>query len=428
MKKMNIRGMGFWICDFLRGSKIRKHYKDIINKSSERYDNTIDLNRILEYAIKNVPFYKEIEEAKLELFPVMDKQTFKKQGEKCISKEYKDKINKLYKASTSGSIGIPMVVFQDLEKKNRCRADLIRAHELINWQLGDKYIFIRNWVENYKQSKIKQIAQNVIAISIDSFNNEKKEWLVNYLKKHKNCVLFGYSSSICDFMNYIKKNNINAKELFIKLIVCDSDELSNSNKKMLKETFECNVINRYDNEENGLIAISKFDSDVLYVNNQSLVVELLEPQSNKHVKPGDLGRVVITDLYNKAMPLIRYDTGDYAVSKDNSENIKTIEFFAGRRADSLESTKGVLISSVAISCITEVFYGIDKYQLIQNSKCDYEFLYTGEIAKEELIELDLRLKSCLGNDANIKYIYKDEILPNKNGKFKTIVNNVNKKI
>ena len=422
MSKIAIRKIGFWFFDFLTGSKVKKHYKDIIKKSYEDYDNIKDLTNILEYSIKNVPFYSEIKEAKLELFPVMNKSIFKKYGDKCISNEYKEKKDNLYKASTSGSTGEPLVIYENLDKKNRSRADFIRAHELINWNLGDKFIFIRNWASNYRHSKVKQIAENVIPISIENFDNEKKEWLVKYFCKYKNCVLFGYSSSICDFMNYIRKNNIETDKLHIKLIVCDSDELSNKNKKMLKETFKCDVINRYDNEENGLIAISSPNSDVLHVNNQSVHIELLEVDSDKHVKPGVIGRVVITDLYNKAMPLIRYDTGDYAISKDDSKNVKTIEVIVGRKADSLKSTDGNLISSVSVSAVTEIFYNIEKYQLIQNSKTDFDFIYTGILKEDELKKLESRLKDCLGKDANIKFIHKDQILSSKNGKFKTIVN------
>lgn len=227
-------------------------------------------------------------------------------------------------------------------------------------------------------------------------------------------------------MNYIKRKGVDAKKFEIKLIVCDSDELSKNNKKLLKDLFKCNIINRYDNEENGLIAISKPESDTLYVNNQSLIVELLEPSCDKRVKVGELGRVVITDLYNKAMPLIRYDTGDYAISNDTPNNIKTIKYFAGRKADALKSTKGVLISSVAISGIIEVFYGINKYQMIQNSEKSYELCYTGMLLEKEKRNIDDRLRACLGEDAVIKYSCKKELLPSKNGKFKTIINKCEK--
>ena len=412
----------FKMRDNLLGGSIYRHYEDIIKKTNSDYNNQEDLEQILKYCIDNVPFYENIKESKLKNFPVMNKKIYKEQGLRCISKEYPN-YEKLYKASTSGSTGTPMVVYQDKEKKNRCRADLIRAHELIGWNLGDHYYFIRHWVQNYKQSKIKTIAQNVTPVNISEFNDDKKLWLINHIKKHKNSILFGYSSSIVDFMNFLKNKNINGEELKIKVVVCDSDELSVNNKKDLEKTFGCTVINRYENEENGLIAISKPNDDRLYVNYQSLHIELLKPDNDEYVNPGELGRVVITDLYNHSMPLIRYDTGDYAISKDESNNVRLIESFAGRKSDCIYSTNGLIISSVAISGLTEVIYSIEKYQVVQEKEKDYMFYYEGKLTEEEFTELDKRMHSCLGLDANIKYINKNKIENGKNGKFKTLINN-----
>ena len=63
--KHTIREYVFWVFDFLKGSGIRKNYKDIVSKSDKEYNSINDLNNILEYAIKNVPFYSDIKEVKL---------------------------------------------------------------------------------------------------------------------------------------------------------------------------------------------------------------------------------------------------------------------------------------------------------------------------------------------------------------------------
>lgn len=67
----------------------------------------------------------------------------------------------------------------------------------------------------------------------------------------------------------------------------------------------------------------------MFVNTQSLRVELLAPDSSDYVKPGEIGRVVITDLYNRSMPLIRYDTGDFAVSHDDSSCVRIENYEEG---------------------------------------------------------------------------------------------------
>lgn len=414
-----IRRTGFWTLDVLKGAPVRKHYKDIVEK--RRFGSMSQVSDILSYARIHVPFYKAIESLSIEDFPVMSKPVYKQQGINCISDEYPN-FQTLHRVATSGSTGTPMVVYQDRDKRNRVVADLIHAHEMVGWKLGEKYVFIRNWTDNYGQSKLKKIAENVFQVNIATFDDEHKLSLYNYLRKHSGYVVFGYSSSICDFMQFLNENKLVGTDLHLRLIICDSDELTKTNKVLLEKTFRCPVISRYDNEENGLIGITTFESDSFVVNYESLFVELLSPDSNERVSPGEVGRVVITDLYSKAMPLIRYDTGDLARSDDDPANIRSLSNLCGRRADCLRSSDGLLISAVAISGITEIFDSIIKYQLVQNSSVDFVFRYVGVLSKENLSKLDARLKDCLGLSSSIEYEVVDELQPEKNGKFKTIVN------
>lgn len=416
----------FWMADTIQHSAVRKQYEDILNiQKQEGNSLNIYLRKILEYAICNVPFYEQISTPELHKFPVMSKITYKEQGQRCRSREYLEN-KKLYIASTSGSTGTPLIVYQDANKKARMRADLIAAHEAVGWNLGDHYIFIRNWVSNYKQSTLKNIAQNVVNISVTEFGEEKKAWLCSHLQKKPGSIIFGYASSVCDFLNYIREKKINARGLNVKLIICDSDELTSVNRKLLEESFGCIVINRYDNEENGLLAISSPYKDTLMVNYPSIYVELLKLDSDEHVEPGEMGRVVVTDLFNHAMPLIRYDIGDLAISPDPAGKIRTFSCLSGRKDDCIYSTDGKIISAVAISGITEIFDTIMRYQLIQISKTCFEFHYIGEISERNMLELSNRLHTALGSKAEIRYIEEYNIPLEKNGKAKTIVNAVKK--
>ncbi|MBR4948324.1 MAG: hypothetical protein IKZ29_07195 [Clostridiales bacterium] len=411
----------FWLSDRLFNKSVWKHYQDIKSIQNEiDYDPKERLSRMLEYAIKHVPFYKDISSPDLSLFPVMTKADYKRIGNDCRSIEFLDD-SKLTIASTSGSTGTPLIVYQDDEKKARMRADLIAAHENVGWNLGDHYIFIRNWVSNYKQSTIKSIAQNVENISVTEFNDSKKAFLCDHLLKHPNSVLFGYASSVCDFMNYLINIDYEATKLKLKLMVCDSDELSSKNRQALESTFGCTVINRYDNEENGLLGISAPGNDSFFVNRPSIYFELLKIDSDLPAQPGESGRVVVTDLYNRAMPLIRYDIGDLAVSPDEVGKIRKFTSIVGRKADCLYSTDGKIISAVAISGLTEIFTSIVKYQLVQTTKTSFEFHYIGDIADRDSNELLNRLETALGSDAAIQFIKEKQIPVEKNGKYKTTV-------
>lgn len=417
-----LRRTAFWVLDALRGRKIKTHYDDIVSRFEQDADNADKLTDLLAYAIEHVPFYQNVERPELGLFPVMSKPIYKENGDACFSDEYVARLDELYKASTSGSTGTPLTVYQDADKRRRLRADLIHAHESVGWRLGDHYFFIRNWVSNYKQSPLKSFAQAVTNISITEFDDAKKAWLCGQIKKRKNCVIFGYASSVCDFMRYVKREGVDTAAFRIKLIVCDSDELTVANKRELERTFSCPVINRYDNEENGLLAISMPYSEEMLVNHPSIHVELLHPERDEPVAPGEIGRVVVTDLYNRAMPLIRYDLGDYAVSYDPPGRIRRLSAFAGRAADCIYAPDGRMVSSVAVSGITEVFDTVVKYQMVQESRDTYTFQYVGTLSEADLAALGGRFRDALGEDATVTYANVEDIPVGANGKYKPLVN------
>ncbi len=129
------------------------------------------------------------------------------------------------------------------------------------------------------------------------------------------------------------------------------------------------------------------------VNYPSLYVELLRLDSDEPVQPGEMGRVIVTDCFNHAMP---FDFGMILVTWQFHlmRQVKSGHFLASveeRRENLIYSTDGKIISAVAISGITEVFDSIARYQLVQTSKIEFEFHYVGKIGEDDMQELSDRL-------------------------------------
>ena len=83
-------------------------------------------------------------------------------------------------------------------------------------------------------------------------------------------------------------------------------------RDILSKTFGCRVIDIYAAREIGTIAFACTESSAYHICAETLICELLD-DNGMPVAPGSYGRVVVTPLYNYAMPMIRYDTGDYAL-------------------------------------------------------------------------------------------------------------------
>src|SRR5690606_10757728 len=102
------RRYAYWILDFLRGSKVRKHYNDI-KYIIENNDKTVSirkkyLDNILNHAINTTPFYKKYNNySELSDFPIINKNIIKEHYKDFQSEEYIN--SKVFKLYTSGSTG-----------------------------------------------------------------------------------------------------------------------------------------------------------------------------------------------------------------------------------------------------------------------------------------------------------------------------------
>ena len=69
----------------------------------------------------------------------------------------------------------------------------------------------------------------------------------------------------------------------------------------------------YSSEEAGIMALQCPDCTAYHVQSESVIVEVLNA-NDRPCAPGETGRVVVTPLHNYAMPLLRYEIGDFALA------------------------------------------------------------------------------------------------------------------
>lgn len=78
-----------------------------------------------------------------------------------------------------------------------------------------------------------------------------------------------------------------------------------------EQQFGVQVVDGYSSQEVGYIALQCPEHEHYHVQSESLLVEVIN-DSGQPCKPGEIGKVLVTTLHNFAMPLLRYDIGDYA--------------------------------------------------------------------------------------------------------------------
>ncbi len=431
-----LRKLAFWSVDMLKGGDIRKHFYEIKqvqnNPSSEKSIKirNNNLSNILEHAVRSVPFYYDIQVPSPDLaeFPVIDKQTVRYKFEQFKSFDFKNKHN--HEVMTSGSTGNPFKIMHDSNKRLRNTADTLFFAQRGGYQIGSRLFYLRLWDKQYKKNRLLSAVQNIAMYSVDDLTDNNVGKMVDELETNKSSQsILAYSSALDTVCNYLARNGKDKVDAKMDSVIAIAESLQDETREKVHKYLGTRPISRYSNSENGILAQEELPNGItkrFEINWASYFIEILGLDNNKPVELGNPGRIVITDLFNYAMPLIRYDTGDVGVMEQDQEDGKL--FFSridGRKMDMFTNTKGEYISSHIIHHILQ-FPGIEQFQFVEEENGEYLIkLKVSEAFDKNVEEEGIRNKymEYFGEDAMIKILYVDEIPLLKSGKRKLVINN-----
>jgi phenylacetate-CoA ligase len=427
-----IRRSAYWGIDCLKGQPVKKHLNEIIkimeNPDLVKQHQERQLKELISYCVNNVPFYKNYSDnGKLDEYPIINKATIKDNFELMKSPLYTEK--DVIKLSTSGSTGTPFSILQDKSKRNRVLAEMMYFWGKAGYKIGMRYVFFRIWTDKNRKSKLSAFSRNLVMSDILTLDEKNLENIRQMLKKDRRIkMLLGYASTFENLANYLIKCGDTSEMFNIKTIISGSEVLTDETRDKLKQVFDCPVYSYYSNQENGSLAQECDNFNEFHLNSASYIIEILKLNSDEPADDGELGRVIVTDLYNRAMPLIRYDTGDLAIQQNEAEcglKGQTVKNISGRAVDMIYATDSTPLSPHTWSVYMWKYDKLKQYQFVQNAQKDYVMIINGGdmYTDEDITE---HLKKILGNDANIKIERVDEIPVLASGKFKKTVCNYKK--
>ena len=164
---------------------------------------------------------------------------------------------------------------------------------------------------------------------------------------------------------------------------------------------------------------------------ENAVVEFLK--NNEPVPHGEIGKMVITDLGNYAMPFIRYEIGDLGKLSDEKcpcgRNLPLLKEISGRIRDIIVTKGGKYLTGAFISTL---FYddkgmtkGIKQYQFIQKTKgyALLKIVKADDFSQEQLDKIIQKISSQC-DDMRIEIEFVEVISPTKSGKYRPIQSEV----
>jgi phenylacetate-CoA ligase len=390
-------------------------------KEIEDYQNK-RLRQLIIHAYNNVKYYRKLFDS-LGIKPsdIKTKKDLKKLPiltKKIIQKNHDDLranyTKKSFATFTSGSTGSPTKFFQTKEDFSWIWAAHFRKWVWANCEIGDKYVKISLNNTRVKLSKKIQDmlfrCMYIYAIKMD--NNSVQEY-IEKIRSYNPDLIYGYSSALTIFAEYMKKNNISLK---IKAVITTGDNLMPKSRKMIEEVFKCKVYDEYGCGGEGLLIASQCDEQAYHINDELMITEIIS------------NNIIVTSLNNYEMPLIRYAPDDLVTRGKKcvcGRNLRTLKSIDGRSKDIVITPKGGKLLVHFFTVLFEHMKGISQFKIIQKEKNGIIIkLVITEVYNKKIDEEKIKREIHKSTDKSfrVKFSYKNKIPKEKNGKYKIIEN------
>lgn len=345
------------------------------------------LQQLIKHAYRTVPYYRDLLQSKnirpesiqtledLSLLPLLEKKDVRNNIHfRMFSTTHKK--SKLHKINTSGSTGEPFICYADQDQLEIRFATTLRAYEMAGWKFGDKQT--RLWHQKLGMNSRMVVKEKLDAILmrrrfVPAYEMTKSSIseLFNSLNARKPLILDGYAESF----NFLAQSE-SSLTYTPTAVISSAQQLTQETRNTIEAKFGCRVIDKYGSREFSGIAYECKEGKYHHVQDESYIVEILV--DNRKALPGEVGEIVITDLNNLSVPLIRYRIGDLAEAVDQDtcrcgRSQQMIGNIVGRSQALINCSNGVWLPGTFFAHFFKDYQHLVKhYQIYQDTHGSFD--------------------------------------------------------
>ena len=180
------------------------------------------------------------------------------------------------------------------------------------------------------------------------------------------------------------------------------------------------IEDNYSSSEVGAIAMQCPHTGLYHTMAENLIVEILDADGND-CKPGEIGRVVVTDLHNYAAPVIRYDLGDYAEVGEActcGRHLPTLKKIIGRERGMFLKADGSRFWPRGGYRNIKSFK-VKQFQMIQHAfdEIEYRMVTDEPLTPEQEREAIASIESTFEMPGTVRIVRYENEIPLTNGKY-----------
>jgi phenylacetate-CoA ligase len=396
------------------------------------------LRNLLRHAKANCPFYAQrISRAGLDsdkltnleqltTLPVLTKRDIQDHGSEMLATGFREEDR--VRNQTGGSTGSPLQFYVDRQRFDSRKASTLRHNLWAGIRPGDWQVYL--WGSRLDEGRPASIwghlrnhlLYRTILLNTSSVTDADWSNLVREIRSKNPTSMIAYTQTAVLFARYLRAQDI--RDVHIPSIVTTAEMLLPGQREFLEATFQGKVFNRYGCREVSVIASECEFHRGMHVNADALLLEIVpDPE-----RPGRSGRIVITDLLNYSMPLIRYEIGDVGQWAEDQRcpcgrSLPLLADVQGRITDFLVLPDGRQISGPALTLVISDMADVRQVQFVQRAP-DQILLRVvpgkdyGARTEEDLRK---RLSLYLGKAARLQIELTNGIASEISGKYRFVV-------
>ena len=264
-----------------------------------------------------------------------------------------------------------------------------------------------------------------ISLNINSSADEMVDWL----QRNDPDYLLTHPTVVASLARHCLDRGIRFPNL--KEVQTLSEILPPGIRELAREAWGVALSDMYSGREVGYLALQCPEHPHYHIMSEGVYLEVLD-DDNHPCKPGETGRVVVTTLHNYAMPLIRYEIGDYACVGEPcpcGRGLPVLTRIHGRKQNVLilptGETRWTLLSSEDIKEFMEMA-PIRQYQFaqIKENAIEIRLAIARSLTTSEEKQIAEWTKSKFGYPFDISFAYSNEIPRTKAGKYQDFISEI----
>jgi len=395
----------------------------------------------IDHAYQNVPYYRykfdEIGLSPSDItsydnllgIPVLTKEDIRSRSGELRNENLRGRLSK---RRTSGSMGEPLTFFKGRIATGFMDAVMYRDYRWYKVDIGHRQA--RCWgmpidKRGYLRERIKDAVMNRVRLSAFDLNEQSFHAYLNRLRSFNPGYLYGYAQTVFRLAQFVDENRIDLSHLDLQVVITTGEMLYDHQRDLIQSVFQCKVADEYGSTETGIIAMQCPEGG-MHIMADNILVEFV--RQGEHVRAGEVGEIVVTELNSFSVPLIRYQIGDLGRFAEGTcscgRGLPLMEGIEGRADDFIVCPDGKMVDASILAYIVKKLPkdAVTQFRIIQKSVDELlvQLVVTNGLKQQIGKYIKHKLQGSLGKDMKISFEYVDQIPVEKSGKLRCFISEI----